>query len=361
MRLCAKTGFDPATGGIAPPVKVDPSDAEPAPAAATSSEPALDEETQRYVTQALTDVDLFSSYGLTQKAIDLLESALERAPRHAPILERLLDLSVGAGNDRRTAELASMLEQIATGTLRPRRRRALRRISQTVPEGRGNRSGGSRRRSRRTRRERTGGICRPDDRGGTRRTRGGSAGRGRSCKPTADRAPWAFPCPSNRLCTKSICRTNGRRFPSSWRKRSSRRCPRGPAAEPQAIPEAVAQIPGSSRTQEEVAEEVPAFDLELQPVTLSGAAENEALSGDAMIAGLAADMESATRTPGTSGGNAASGKSRGAAAFLPGQPRPRCSPRPPMAEPRRLRAGATLLRTDRWATCSRNFAPNWAS
>src|SRR5258708_13541373 len=74
----------------------------------------LEEETQRYITQALTDVDWVASYGLTQKAIDLLEAVLERAPRHTPILERLLDLSVGSGNDRRTAELAALLEQIAT-------------------------------------------------------------------------------------------------------------------------------------------------------------------------------------------------------------------------------------------------------
>ncbi len=75
-------------------------------------EEALDPETRHYVAQALTDVDLFSSYGLTQKAANLLESVLQRAPRHTPTLERLLDLSVGAGNDRRTAQLAATLEQI---------------------------------------------------------------------------------------------------------------------------------------------------------------------------------------------------------------------------------------------------------
>ena len=78
----------------------------------TISEEALDEETQRYIAQALTDVDLFSSYGLTQKATHLLENVLQRAPRHTPTLERLLDLHLGAGNDRRTAELAAQLEQI---------------------------------------------------------------------------------------------------------------------------------------------------------------------------------------------------------------------------------------------------------
>ena len=91
----------------------------PAPpkAAATTqpiSEPQLDEETQRFVTQALTDIDLFSSYGLTQKAIDLLEVVLQRVPGHAQTLERLLDHYVGAGDDKRTAELAAQLEQIHT-------------------------------------------------------------------------------------------------------------------------------------------------------------------------------------------------------------------------------------------------------
>ena len=85
---------------------------EPAqPEAALIPEEPLDEETQRYVSQALTDVDLFSSYGLTQKAAHLLESVLERAPRHTPTLERLLDMQLGAGNDRRTAELAAQLER----------------------------------------------------------------------------------------------------------------------------------------------------------------------------------------------------------------------------------------------------------
>ena len=82
------------------------------PAPLPISEEALDEETQRYIAQALTDVDLFSSYGLTQKATHLLENVLQRAPRHTPTLERLLDLHLGAGNDRRTAELAAQLEQI---------------------------------------------------------------------------------------------------------------------------------------------------------------------------------------------------------------------------------------------------------
>src|SRR2546426_7138711 len=74
--------------------------------------PPLDEETQSFISQSLTDVDLFASYGLTQKAIGLLEAILRRAPRHTPTLEKLLDFVLGAGDDRRTAELAAQLEQI---------------------------------------------------------------------------------------------------------------------------------------------------------------------------------------------------------------------------------------------------------
>ena len=77
-------------------------------------EPPLDEETQKFIAQSLTDVDLFASYGLTQKAIGLLEAILRRAPRHTPTLEKLLDFVLGAGDDRRTAELAAQLEQLHT-------------------------------------------------------------------------------------------------------------------------------------------------------------------------------------------------------------------------------------------------------
>ena len=76
------------------------------------AEQELDEETQKFIAQSLTDVDLFASYGLTQKAIGLLEAILRRAPMHTPTLEKLLDFVLGAGDDRRTAELAAQLERI---------------------------------------------------------------------------------------------------------------------------------------------------------------------------------------------------------------------------------------------------------
>ena len=89
-----------------------PSFSAPSPGPAAHAEDNLDEETQKFIAQSLTDVDLFASYGLTQKAIGLLEAILRRAPRHTPTLEKLLDFVLGAGDDRRTAELASQLEQI---------------------------------------------------------------------------------------------------------------------------------------------------------------------------------------------------------------------------------------------------------
>jgi tetratricopeptide (TPR) repeat protein len=72
----------------------------------------LDADTREFITQSLTDVDLFASYGLTQKAISVLETVLVRAPRHTGTLEKLLDLYLGAGDDRLTAELAARLEAI---------------------------------------------------------------------------------------------------------------------------------------------------------------------------------------------------------------------------------------------------------
>ena len=82
----------------------------------SAADPQLDDETQKFISQSLTDVDLFASYGLTQKAIGLLEAILRRAPRHTPTLEKLLDFVLGAGDDRRTAELAALLEKIHTET-----------------------------------------------------------------------------------------------------------------------------------------------------------------------------------------------------------------------------------------------------
>jgi tetratricopeptide (TPR) repeat protein len=104
----------PATPGehFAEPSQAESAATFPTPPALSAFDAGLDEDTQRFVAQALTDVDLLSSYGLTQKAIQLLETILQRVPGHAPTLERLLDISLGSGDDRQTAEFAAQLEQI---------------------------------------------------------------------------------------------------------------------------------------------------------------------------------------------------------------------------------------------------------
>src|SRR2546429_4156859 len=53
-------------GEFAPEVQAKP--------AAASGEPALDEETQKFIVQSLTDVDLFASYGLDRKSTRLNSS-----------------------------------------------------------------------------------------------------------------------------------------------------------------------------------------------------------------------------------------------------------------------------------------------
>jgi pilus assembly protein FimV len=107
-----KTDLQPPPG---PKVRPDLPVAEPVSSLdveARDASASLDDETQKFIAQSLTDVDLFASYGLTQKAIGLLEAILRRAPRHTPTIEKLLDFVLGAGDDRRTAELAARLETL---------------------------------------------------------------------------------------------------------------------------------------------------------------------------------------------------------------------------------------------------------
>jgi tetratricopeptide (TPR) repeat protein len=106
----ARLGMNPLEAAVSTPVPV----VEEVVVAKKFEEPALDEETEKFVAVALTDVDLFSSYGLTPKAIDLLEKVIVRAPRHTPSLEKLLDLYLGEGNNQRTVELATQLVHIHT-------------------------------------------------------------------------------------------------------------------------------------------------------------------------------------------------------------------------------------------------------
>ncbi|MFQ5777314.1 MAG: tetratricopeptide repeat protein [Terriglobia bacterium] len=86
--------------------------AEAAPAPADTPEGALEAETQAFVNSSLTDIDLFSSYGMTDKAIELAQELLARVPTHLAGHEKLLDFHVGSGNDRGVVEIARRLEPL---------------------------------------------------------------------------------------------------------------------------------------------------------------------------------------------------------------------------------------------------------
>jgi tetratricopeptide (TPR) repeat protein len=302
MRLCTKTGFDPASAGVTPPVKIPPTQAAPQAATSGSSEPALEEETQRYITQVLTDVDLFSSYGLTQKAIDLLEVALERAPGHMPILERLLDLSVGAGNDRRTAELAAILEKIAI-------ERQDKPASERYAEFR-------------RRFQKAAGIS-PSAAAPSPVATAPDAPQEFAVpmieaeldEPVAEvpvdakpMEPAAFPVPvesavhevdlSDEWAALSQQLEDAVEQDAPISQLSDAVVEQAEAALPE--PEAISEA-ASLQADENIAAEFPAFELELQPVVLAGAAEQGAsaedtMAGDALIADLMADLESATNS-----------------------------------------------------------------
>ncbi|HEV7969224.1 MAG TPA: tetratricopeptide repeat protein [Candidatus Acidoferrales bacterium] len=295
--LRAKTGLQPISGEISPPVKVAPSEEPGKPALPISSEPALDEETQRYVTQALTDVDLFSSYGLTQKAIDLLEAVLERAPSHTPILERLLDLSVGSGNDRRTAELASTLEQIA--------------------KQRNDRAGMERFAELRRRFQRAAGVA-PAEEPATSAQPVPAAPQEFAVpviqaeldEPIAEAPPEPLPAPPVGVPMPVVSAVHEVDLSDEWAALSEQletamkqELPLSiPAAAPPQNAQASAPVvipEEPARVQEEAPSEAPAFDLELQTAApAASAAVSETQAADSLFADLAGDMESVTSSLG---------------------------------------------------------------
>ena len=295
MRLRSKMGLEPISGEIAPEEEMASPEAEAIPAVPASSEPALDEETQRYVTQALTDVDLFSSYGLTQKAIDLLESVLERTPRHTPILERLLDLSVGSGNDRRTAEVAALLEQIAVE--------------------RHDRAGMDRFSEFRRRFQRSSGFVPAEDQPITVQSASASPQefavpvvQAELDEPVAEATPDPLPAEPMRVPMPVESVVHEVDLSDEWAALSQQleaamqeaKASEVPKAEPPEqgdqtsapvlIPAEPAQIQAEA--------EAPAFDLELQTLAPVGVSASETLSANAFIADLAGDLESMTSSLG---------------------------------------------------------------
>jgi pilus assembly protein FimV len=284
MQLRAKIGLEPRAGEISPPVKLPPMEPKAIPAAPVSTEPALDEETERYVTQALTDVDLFSSYGLTQKAIDLLENVFERAPQYTPVLERLLDLSVGAGNDRRTAELAAMLEQIATD--------------------RQDRPAAERYADFRRRFQRAAGISEEEPAAAGPQEFAVPTIEAELDEPVAEIPSEAAPSRPVGIAMPVESVVHEVDLSDEWAALSHQL---DDAVGPGATPSAPAAIPEAHP--EEAVAEASAFDLELQPVSPTGVDESETAAGDSVLAELASEFESATSSIAIPSRNAKADKS----------------------------------------------------
>ncbi len=303
LQLRAKAGLEPISGEIAPAVKMAPTEETAKPAVPVSTEPVLEEETQRYVTQALTDVDLFSSYGLTQKAIDLLESVLERAPRHTPILERLLDLSVGSGNDRRTAELAAILEQIA--------------------KERNDRAGTERFAELRRRFQRAAGIAPAEDTPKSAQPESAAPPefavpviQAELDEPVAEAAPAPAPAPTPTepmgipMPVESVVHEVD--LSDEWAALSEQletamNEETASAVQQAALPpqdehgSAPALIPAeAAQMQAEASAEAPAFDLELQSAVPVGVADSETQEADSVFADLTGDLEAITSSLGLS-------------------------------------------------------------
>ncbi len=90
----------------------------------------LDEETQAYFNATVTDIDLFSSYGMIDKALDLATQLVGRLPQHPLANEKLLDLYIASSNNRGVAEVAARLENIYREAGNYQRAEELNRMAQ---------------------------------------------------------------------------------------------------------------------------------------------------------------------------------------------------------------------------------------
>ena len=107
----------------APPAFID--QLEPPPAVVE-----LDEESQAYFNATVTDIDLFSSYGMTDKALELATQLVARLPQHPMANEKLLDLYIASGNNAGVAEVAVRLENLYRESGNYQRAEELNRMAQ---------------------------------------------------------------------------------------------------------------------------------------------------------------------------------------------------------------------------------------
>ncbi|HXE74421.1 MAG TPA: tetratricopeptide repeat protein [Candidatus Xenobia bacterium] len=111
------------TPGEAPPAFLEQLEAPPAVV-------ELDEEGQAYFNATVTDIDLFSSYGMTDKALELATQLVARLPQHPTANEKLLDLYIASGNNAGVAEVAARLEKLYRDAGNYQRAEELNRMAQ---------------------------------------------------------------------------------------------------------------------------------------------------------------------------------------------------------------------------------------
>ena len=84
------------------------------PAASPPETAAMDEKAEReaaelleFVTEHVTEADVFAKYGLYDKAIEHLHTVLLKAPRHRPAYEKLLNIHINEGHAEQIRETAN--------------------------------------------------------------------------------------------------------------------------------------------------------------------------------------------------------------------------------------------------------------
>lgn len=93
--------IEPAPGEFVPPPSVPEHEREP------EAEP--EGEDLDFITEHMTEAEVFAKYGLTDKAIEHLRAVLDRSPRHTPAFERLLRVHMDEGDVAQVGTISAQL------------------------------------------------------------------------------------------------------------------------------------------------------------------------------------------------------------------------------------------------------------
>jgi len=85
---------------------------EPVSAGEAGAEPTLTPEDEEFISEHLTEADVFVKYGLADRAVEQLNAIVDRFPWHIPARQRLRDVYMEEGNRARAANEAAALGKI---------------------------------------------------------------------------------------------------------------------------------------------------------------------------------------------------------------------------------------------------------